>query len=240
MKICNKCREEKELEEFYKRKTNKDGYFCICKQCILERAKEHYKGNAKHKKEHMKEYYDKNKEHITECRKEYYDKNKEHIKEYLKEYYDKNKEHIKELAKEYYKNNKECVSKRHKEYSKEYSKTAQGKDAYRKRSHKRRATELQASRIIPDGAIEKLMTRKRCFYCNKSLKGNGHLEHMFPLSKGGLHCIDNLVMACPTCNLTKGCIDPYKWLIENKESIYSYDKVIRKLDKAHKALSLLI
>src|SRR3990167_2031200 len=32
-KVCKKCGEEKELCEFYKQKTTRDGYFSHCKQC---------------------------------------------------------------------------------------------------------------------------------------------------------------------------------------------------------------
>src|ERR1039457_4713194 len=33
MKVCTKCKENKELTEFYKRKINKDGLQCQCKKC---------------------------------------------------------------------------------------------------------------------------------------------------------------------------------------------------------------
>ena len=166
------------------------------------------------------------------CDKEYYDKNKEHSKEWNKEYYDKNKE--------YYKEYREKNKEHYKEYQKEYYKTPQGKISYRKGRHKRRAIKLQATRIMPDSVIEKLLTRKRCFYCNRVLNGNGHLEHMFPLSKEGVHHIDNLVMACSHCNLTKNAINPYEWVEVNKDMIHNYSKVMKKLAKAHQSLSLLI
>lgn len=33
MKICRKCKEEKPLNEFFKKKKSKDGYDNICKKC---------------------------------------------------------------------------------------------------------------------------------------------------------------------------------------------------------------
>jgi hypothetical protein len=37
MKICSKCNQEKNLDQFYKSKTCKDGYTIICKKCFLKR-----------------------------------------------------------------------------------------------------------------------------------------------------------------------------------------------------------
>ena len=34
MKVCSKCKEEKEQTEFYKRKTSKDGLRTECKECV--------------------------------------------------------------------------------------------------------------------------------------------------------------------------------------------------------------
>lgn len=41
MKICKKCNQEKELDQFYKSKTCKDGYTVICKKCFLEKHYTH-------------------------------------------------------------------------------------------------------------------------------------------------------------------------------------------------------
>ena len=41
----------------------------------------------------------------------------------------------------------------------------------------------------------------RCYYCGTD--GPMHMEHMIPLSRGGTHTADNVVPACPTCNLSK-------------------------------------
>lgn len=44
-----------------------------------------------------------------------------------------------------------------------------------------------------------------CPYCNKSLNSdNAHLEHIYPVSKGGRSIIKNLIWVCATCNLKKG------------------------------------
>lgn len=42
-----------------------------------------------------------------------------------------------------------------------------------------------------------------CHYCQSNLTSD-HLEHMTPLSRGGLHDVSNLCLSCPECNLRKG------------------------------------
>jgi len=56
---------------------------------------------------------------------------------------------------------------------------------------------------------------RQCQYCrmHESLQGaTFHLEHVIPLCKGGRSDLENLVLACPGCNLHKAgrttAIDP--------------------------------
>jgi 5-methylcytosine-specific restriction endonuclease McrA len=44
----------------------------------------------------------------------------------------------------------------------------------------------------------------RCFYCVRPLTSGFHVEHMTPLARGGSNGPENIVCACPTCNLSKG------------------------------------
>lgn len=50
----------------------------------------------------------------------------------------------------------------------------------------------------------------RCSYC-----GTGdvamHLDHVFPWSRGGRHTVENLVVSCMACNLSKGSMTPQEW-----------------------------
>jgi RNase P subunit RPR2 len=49
--------------------------------------------------------------------------------------------------------------------------------------------------------------KERCYYCHKhlvSFRGEHmHLDHLVPFSRGGADHEDNLVPACPKCNLEK-------------------------------------
>lgn len=52
---------------------------------------------------------------------------------------------------------------------------------------------------------------KVCAYCG-STAGPFHIDHIFPASRGGHSRPDNLVVACATCNLSKGARTPQEWL----------------------------
>ena len=43
----------------------------------------------------------------------------------------------------------------------------------------------------------------KCKYCEKPLT-EYHVDHVVPLCKGGDNSKENLVIACPKCNLSKG------------------------------------
>ena len=36
-------------------------------------------------------------------------------------------------------------------------------------------------------------------------------EHIIPQSRGGPNVIDNMVLACRSCNASKGARDPFEW-----------------------------
>lgn len=56
MKKCNKCKEEKELTEYYKREQSKDGLRGSCKDCFKEYNKKYRENNIENNKEYYKEY----------------------------------------------------------------------------------------------------------------------------------------------------------------------------------------
>lgn len=56
----------------------------------------------------------------------------------------------------------------------------------------------------------------KCAYCEKKTE-NMHWEHIIPSSRGGPDTIDNQVLSCQSCNLSKGDKDPYEWYGEEKK-----------------------
>lgn len=48
----------------------------------------------------------------------------------------------------------------------------------------------------------------RCIYCHEKVGDTYHVDHVMPVILGGSNGPENLVIACPTCNLSKGAKHP--------------------------------
>lgn len=96
-KTCSKCKIQKDLIEFNKCKTNKDGYHYQCKSC----RKAYNQANKGKKTQYNKEYFAKNKEVILKNNKAYRDNNVAKISAQRKDYRKKNKIKIQTANKNY-------------------------------------------------------------------------------------------------------------------------------------------
>ena len=67
--------------------------------------------------------------------------------------------------------------------------------------------------VVPENITEKMMLEQegRCNHCSKSLKQGYHIDHIVPLSKGGMHDEYNLQLLCPHCNQVKHDSVDAKW-----------------------------
>ena len=53
--------------------------------------------------------------------------------------------------------------------------------------------------------------RGRCYYCDARVGSDYHIDHVVPLARGGSNTADNLVVACPSCNLSKHTRLPHEF-----------------------------
>jgi hypothetical protein len=119
-KKCSCCKTEKQLTDFHKNKTQKDGYKNQCKICVkiyknTNRINEYNKNYFIENKETLltknKEYYNKNKKEILQNNKRWREENlnKEKEQKRLKLYKLKNSEKISEYQKMWRENNKKHI-----------------------------------------------------------------------------------------------------------------------------------
>jgi hypothetical protein len=91
-KICNKCKCEKQINNFGKKKKSKDGYDTICKLCIKNYDKNRY--NPLKAKIQNKNYRKLNADKEYVRKKEYNQKNKEKVNKYAEKYRLNNKDKL--------------------------------------------------------------------------------------------------------------------------------------------------
>ncbi len=164
MKTCSKCKIEKELGEFHKNKSMKDGLQYQCKECVreyqqdnkeatTERNRKYYQENKEVRAEYNREYYQKNKEYYAEHSRKYYQENKEYFVEYDRKYRQDNKEALAGYGRKYHQENKEVRSEyqrkhyqENKEYYTEYNQKYQqdNKETIAKRKRKYRQENKEA------------------------------------------------------------------------------------------------
>ena len=212
-KQCTKCKIKKELTEFYKNKSNKDGLCCECKSCQKEYQKVY-------RKEYHKEYRKKNKEKIKEYRENNKDKSKKYQKVYRKIYYEKNKDKINQKHKEYKEKNIEKIKeyrrkykKDNKEKRKEYRKNKRRKDhLYKMKCNLRNRTTIAFKNKgyskntktqkmlgveweICKAHIERQFTKGM----NWDNYGEWHIDHIIPLASANTE--KELIKLCHYSNL---------------------------------------
>lgn len=90
------------------------------------------------------------------------------------------------------------------------------------RKHKRKAMMLSRDDgSVTQKVLRELMRRtKACPYCGQSLEEQRiEIDHIIPLSKGGMHTRKNIVACCWECNQKKRNKDFYEWYLEIEEHI---------------------
>tara|TARA_S200002703_G_scaffold134886_1_gene123584 strand:- start:89 stop:757 length:669 start_codon:yes stop_codon:yes gene_type:complete len=130
------------------------------------------------------------------------------------------KEYKKKQHKVWYQKNKEkhCAQTR-KNYLIRCEKEPEA-EKFKRRMHKHnRKARLKNAHSVPNVSKKEInqyilnnFEANTCIYCGA--KGEMHLDHFFPLAKGGPNVLGNLVPACPKCNSSKKDKDPREWYFE--------------------------
>ena len=111
-KICFKCKKEKPINEFYKRKDSKDRLRNECIECRKIVVDKHYKNNAVRFKKESKKHRKSNKEYYIE----YCGQWRKNNQEYYIMYYQNNKKSLLDQQREYNKTEKGKINEQKKQY----------------------------------------------------------------------------------------------------------------------------
>jgi len=81
------------------------------------------------------------------------------------------------------------------------------KEVSRAQAHRKKAKRRAIGGTKPFSAdvIKRMMVsqKNKCYWCKKKMNDKWHIDHVWPLSKGGLNNDGNIVITCPPCNLVK-------------------------------------
>ena len=227
-KLCICCKEIKNVEDFHKNKSKKDGLQDHCKICRKIKSEK----NKEKRKEYRKEWYKKNSEHIKFLEKSRYHNNKENINKKRKNLYHTDtfiREKIREQHKKYYQNNKDFFKK----VTKKWVEKNKEKRNQISRKHYEKYKTLMICRRLIKRTIKYLNTEKELStiellgYSPKLLKenieskflhgmswenyGEWHIDHIKPISSfdknehpSVINSLDNLQPLWAFDNLSKG------------------------------------
>ncbi len=219
-KTCSKCGRAlpADLEHFYAASELKCGLRSVCRDCDRDRHKSYRKNNpekvkawkAAWNKSHpeymagyLRRYYaervgelraqhaEYRAAHIEEARarnRAYYLANREEHLAQTRAWRDANRERLNELGR--------VRAKAHPEWS---------------RNRKAREKGAEGSHTADDVRAQYKRQKGECYWCSESVGDDYHVDHVIPLAKGGSNGPENLVIACPSCNLRKWAKLPHEF-----------------------------
>lgn len=115
-KICNKCKQDKNLNDFYKKKQTRDGLTSQCKICINQRYSVYQKKNMQKILSKNTIWNKNNKDKVLKSKRKWTSLNKDKIKKISTIYYKNNKERILSVSSKYFSLNKEKIKIRIKKW----------------------------------------------------------------------------------------------------------------------------
>ena len=196
IKTCSRCGGEKPLSAFYRNAAARDGLQPCCKLC----ASAWHKGYLRTEKGKMSKQEYRESGRVKEASRKYRKSAKGAARRHAYNVSPK----VKQTARE--RQNLPAIKAK----KRVYNSSPYGKALRRARNHRRKALKLNATiGHVDEKAIYKLCGN-RCAYCGSTK--NLSLDHIVALSKGGAHCESNLLVACRSCNSSKGTKPVAEWL----------------------------
>ena len=83
-------------------------------------------------------------------------------------------------------------------------------DYFKVKNHERR--DLCVGTLSLDIRVKLFESQNGCCVgCSCAIDDSAHLDHIVPISRGGINTDDNVQLLCPTCNLSKGAKTMEEW-----------------------------
>lgn len=222
MKRCSICKISKRSDRFGVGRKQ-------CNPCRSARELLRYKANAtainsrqRRRWKHDSEYRERRRSADAVYRRAH----RAEKKQYDANYSVANRCKIAQRGNAYYHRNKLRIRKYLNDWQNSYRKTPLGRISMRIANHRRR----ERIRETSDGsvtAVALLATWNtqggRCALCDIVLRLTiAHIDHIYPIGRGGHHIISNIQWTCATCNLKKQAKTDYQPCHETKLRVLPY------------------
>ena len=167
-----------------------------CSKCSTVKSLDEFHVHSKNKTDGRKTYC---KACASAAGKQRYEAKKDHINAVAGLWKANNKDKVREWAKRYSEKNRVVIGEKYKAWA------ALNKDLVRARWTRRDARVRGAEGNFTASDIDDLMERQRgkCVVCKDDISKKYHIDHIYPVSKGGSNYPSNLQLLCPPCNRSK-------------------------------------
>jgi 5-methylcytosine-specific restriction endonuclease McrA len=187
MKKCAKCQLEKATNDFGKNCSETDGLSAYCKKCA---------------KAYRNQYWNDNRDRKNRDRRELRQGQLELSRSKDRKRYQRDKERIQERSAKYYANNPDPKRASAKQWAEANSERVRELNRIHQLSRRARKIDQFIEDVDPNIVYE--MHGGMCGICEDLIQGKFHVDHVIPLSKGGMHGYANVQPAHKFCNLSKG------------------------------------
>lgn len=193
-RTCTKCGKifPATTEFFHRDKKNKDGICTMCKACRCANSKEWRDANREHLAEYDRRWRAENPELARAANRRWRAANRERRAENSSRWRAANREHLAEYKRLW---------------------EAKNPDNRRAARNRRRARKVEAggNHTTEDIQRQYEVQNGKCWWCQRDVGDDYHADHLVPLAEGGHNGASNLVISCPSCNLSKGAKMPHEF-----------------------------
>jgi 5-methylcytosine-specific restriction endonuclease McrA len=159
--------------------------------------------NAEKEKEYQAAYRLKNATYLKEYFRAHYQKNKARKLQETREYKNAHRDYYKNYLRQYFLDHKAEHLERSRKWHQAHP------EQKRARTANRRAKVTSEVITKQDIAYCHRKQKGKCYWCSKEYpRRKYHVDHVWPLAKGGANIRANIVIACIPCNLRKGTKTP--------------------------------
>lgn len=137
----------------------------------------------------------------TAYRRAYYQANREKIIADKKTWVEQHKDYHEAYCQTYRKTHREVMRERSKAWREKNPHQVVAQAVVRRK--RLRGNSRNDPGILEFYRMARSKKPKKCYYCSLVFHGVADVDHIVPITRGGLHCSSNLCISCPSCNRQK-------------------------------------